>query len=58
MTASVNNTDPNVGVVPWGDKVKLLAGSEDNATSTILRTFDRAEFDAWLLEIAYFGGLG
>lgn len=45
-----------VRAVAWGDKVKIYreTGTGDLA---ILRTFDRTEFDAWLQDVANYGGL-
>lgn len=46
----------SIVALPWGDKVKIAV----NSTATnggILRTFNRSQFDAWLQEVARFGGV-
>lgn len=45
-----------INVLPWGDKVKLLADTT-TTNAGILRTFNRSQFDAWLQEVAKFGGV-
>jgi len=48
------NIDANP--LPWGDKVKINGGMSTAAIG-ILRTFNRSQFDAWLQEVARFGGI-
>ncbi len=42
--------------ITWGDKVKIYRNSTIT-TERVLRTFLRADFDAWLTKLADFGGL-
>lgn len=57
LTANATNPAFFTNVVPWGDKVKLLGGNSFTSDTSILRTFDRAQFDFWVHSIARFGGL-
>jgi len=41
----------------WGDVVKVSLGTSTSTTNGLLRTFNRSQFDAWLQEVAKFGGI-
>lgn len=51
-----NQNALSIAAMPWGDKVKMFetAGA---AGKPMVRTFLRADFDAWLSDVADFGGL-
>lgn len=57
LVAAEFSSVPIINALPWGDTVKLLGEGSAATGSAIIRTFNRAEFDTWLLAIAKFGGL-
>lgn len=51
----LNGTEENF--LPWGDKVKVLKNTNTATTGGVIRTFNRAQFDQWLQDVARFGGV-
>ncbi len=41
----------------WGDVVKVSLGLSTTTTNGLLRTFNRSQLDAWLQDVARFGGI-
>lgn len=61
-TVYVPHPSPLVAVfgatfLPWGDKVKALRDVNTGTGNGTLRTFNRAQFDLWLDDVAKLGGI-